>query len=154
MKINSYINNMIKNIMIRLLLVILITPIALFSQSLSGYDFSCKTMEILDPVKYADEYYVIEETRAVDLRVSFYDDVIIINDFINQTINVMDVTFERFDVESQVDIYSLESPDEPGSGVFVFFDQGMVNFCIEWIPEWNRYKNIYRLQNLTYIGYR
>ena len=66
----------------------------------------------------------------------------------------MDVTFVRHDVESVVDIYTLESPNEPGSGVFVFFDQGMVNFCIEYIPEWNRYKSIYRLRDLTYIGHK
>ena len=137
----------------RILFVFLITPVMLSSQSLTGYDFSCTKMEILDPVKYSDEYYVIEETRDVNLKVSFYDDVIIIHDYIKETTNIMDVTFMRHDAESVVDIYSLDSPNEPGSGVFVFFDQGMVNFCIEWIPEWDRYKNIYRLKDLTYIGY-
>ena len=97
----------------RILFVFLITPLMLSSQALTGYDFSCRKMEILDPVKYSDEYYVIEETRTVDLKVSFYHDHIIIYDY-----------------------------------------QGMVNFCIEYIPEWNRYKNIYRLRDLTYIGHR
>ena len=138
----------------RLLFLLLFAPLVAVSQSLTGFDFTCKTMEILDPVKYSDEYYVIEETRDVDLKVSFYHDHIIIYDYIKETTNIMDVTFVRFDAESQVDIYDLESPDEPESGVFVFFDQGMVNFCIEYIPEWNRYKNIYRLRDLTYIGYR
>ena len=137
----------------RILFVFLITPLILSSQALTGYDFSCTKMEILDPVKYSDEYYVIEETRDVNLKVSFYDDVIIIHDYIKETTNIMDVTFIRHDAESVVDIYSLDSPNEPGSGVFVFFDQGMVNFCIEYIPEWNRYKSIYRLRDLTYIGY-
>ena len=142
-----------KKMIKRILFVFLITPVMLSSQSLTGYDFSCTKMEILDPVKYSDEYYVIEETRDVNLKVSFYDDVIIIHDYIKETTNIMDVTFMRHDAESVVDIYSLDSPNEPGSGVFVFFDQGMVNFCIEWIPEWDRYKNIYRLKDLTYIGY-
>ena len=137
----------------RLLFLLLFAPLIAVSQSLTGYDFSCTKMEILDPVKYSDEYYVIEETRDVNLKVSFYDDVIIIHDYIKETTNIMDVTFIRYDAESVVDIYSLDSPNEPGSGVFVFFDQGMVNFCIEYIPEWNRYKSIYRLRDLTYIGY-
>ena len=137
----------------RLLFLLLFAPLVAVSQSLTGYDFSCTKMEILDPVKYSDEYYVIEETRDVNLKVSFYDDVIIIYDYIKETTNIMDVTFVRHDAESLVDIYTLDSPNEPGSGVFVFFDQGMVNFCIEYIPEWNRYKSIYRLRDLTYIGY-
>ena len=41
----------------KLLLLLLLTPFVGLSQSLTGYDFSCKTMEILDPVKYSDEYY-------------------------------------------------------------------------------------------------
>ena len=138
----------------RLLFLLLFAPLVAVSQSLTGYDFSCTKMEILDPVKYSDEYYVIEETRTVDLKVSFYHDHIAIYDYVKQVSNIMDVTFVRHDTESLVDIYTLESPNEPGSGVFVFFDQGMVNFCIEYIPEWNRYKNIYRLRDLTYIGHR
>ena len=138
----------------RILFVFLITPLMLSSQALTGYDFSCTKMEILDPVKYSDEYYVIEETRAVDLKISFYHNHIAIYDYVKQVSNIMDVTFVRHDVESVVDIYTLESPNEPGSGVFVFFDQGMVNFCIEYIPEWNRYKSIYRLRDLTYIGHK
>jgi hypothetical protein len=136
----------------RLIFLLLFAPLVAVSQSLTGYDFICKTMEILDPVKYSDEYYVIEETRAVDLKVSFYHNNIVIYDYIEQTSNVMDVTFMQYDLESRADIYVLESPDEPGSAVYVFYESGMVNFCIEWIPEWNRYKNIYRLRNLTYIG--
>lgn len=142
-----------KKMIKRILFVFLITPVMLSSQSLTGYDFSCTKMEILDPVKYSDEYYVIEETRDVNLKVSFYDDVIIIHDYIKETTNIIDVTFMRHNAESVVDIYSLDSPNEPGSAVFVFFDQGIVNFCIEYIPEWNRYKSIYRLRDLTYIGY-
>ena len=138
----------------RLLFLLLFAPLVAVSQSLTGYDFSCTKMEILDPVKYSDEYYVIEETRTVDLKVSFYHNNIIIYDYVKETSNVMDVTFMQYDQNMNADIYALESPDEPGSAVFVFFDQGMVNFCIEWIPEWNRYKNIYRLIDLTYIGYR
>ena len=76
----------------------------------------------------------------------------VIYDYIEQTSNVMDVTFIQYDEESRADIYALESPDEPGSAVYVFYESGMVNFCVEWIPEWNRYKNIYRLRNLTYLG--
>ena len=136
----------------RLLFLLLFAPLVATSQSLTGFDFTCKTMEILDPVKYSDEYYVIEETRAVDLKVSFYHNNIVIYDYIEQTTNIMDVTFLQYDAEARADIYSLESPDEPGSAVYVFYDAGMVNFCIEWIPEWNRFKNIYRLRNLTYIG--
>jgi hypothetical protein len=136
----------------RLIFLLLFAPLAVISQSLTGFDFSCKTMEILDPVKYSDEYYVIEETRAVDLKVSFYHNNIMIYDYIEQTSNLMDVTFMKYDSESRADIYTLETPDEPGSAVYVFYESGMVNFCIEWIPEWNRYKNIYRLRNLTYIG--
>jgi len=136
----------------RLIFLLLFAPLVATSQSLTGYDFTCKTMEILDPVKYSDEYYVIEETRAVDLKVSFYHNNIVIYDYIEQTSNVMDVTFIQYDSESRADIYALESPDEPGSAVYVFYESGMVNFCVEWIPEWNRYKNIYRLRNLTYIG--
>ena len=136
----------------RLLFLLLFAPLVATSQSLTGFDFTCKTMEILDPVKYSDEYYVIEETRAVDLKVSFYHNNIVIYDYIEQTTNIMDVTFLQYDTEARADIYSLESPDEPGSAVYVFYDAGMVNFCIEWIPEWNRFKNIYRLRNLTYIG--
>ena len=136
----------------RLIFLLLFAPLVATTQSLTGYDFSCKTMEILDPVKYSDEYYVIEETRSVDLKVSFYHDNIVIYDYILQTSNVMDVTFIQYDDESRADIYDLESPDEPGSAVYVFYESGMVNFCVEWIPEWNRYKNIYRLRNLTYIG--
>jgi len=138
----------------KILLLLLLTPFLGVSQSLTGYDFSCNTMEILDPVKYSDEYYVIEETRDVDLKVSFYHDHIIIYDYVKQTSNIMNVTFMRYDETMNADIYSLESPDEPGSGVFVFYEFGMVNFCIEWIPEWNRYKNIYRLTDMTYIGYK
>ena len=136
----------------RLLFLLLFAPLVATSQSLTGFDFTCKTMEILDPVKYSDEYYVIEETRPVDLKVSFYHNNIVIYDYIEQTSNVMDVTFLQYDAESRADIYALESPDEPGSAVYVFYDAGMINFCVEWIPEWNRYKNIYRLRNLTYIG--
>jgi len=136
----------------RLIFLLLLAPLVATTQSLTGYDFSCKTMEILDPVKYSDEYYVIEETRSVDLKVSFYHDNIVIYDYILQTSNVMDVTFIQYDDESRADVYALESPDEPGSAVYVFYESGMVNFCVEWIPEWNRYKNIYRLRNLTYIG--
>jgi len=136
----------------RLIFLLLFAPLVATSQSLTGYDFTCKTMEILDPVKYSDEYYVIEETRAVDLKVSFYHNNIVIYDYIEQTSNVMNVTFIQYDDESRADIYALESPDEPGSAVYVFYESGMVNFCVEWIPEWNRYKNIYRLRNLTYIG--
>jgi len=136
----------------RLLFLLLFAPLVAISQSLTGFDFTCKTMEILDPVKYSDEYYVIEETRPVDLKVSFYHNNIVIYDYIEQTSNVMDVTFLQYDAESRADIYALESPDEPGSAVYVFYDAGMVNFCVEWIPEWNRFKNIYRLRNLTYIG--
>ena len=136
----------------RLIFLLLFAPLVATTQSLTGYDFSCKTMEILDPVKYSDEYYVIEETRSVDLKVSFYHDNIVIYDYILQTSNVMDVTFIQYDDESRADIYALESPDEPGSAVYVFYESGMVNFCVEWIPEWDRYKNIYRLRNLTYIG--
>lgn len=136
----------------RLIFLLLFAPLVATSQSLTGYDFTCKTMEILDPVKYSDEYYVIEETRSVDLKVSFYHNNIVIYDYIEQTSNIMDVTFMQYDLESRADIYALESPDEPGSAVYVFYESGMVNFCIEWIPEWNRYKNIYRLRNLTYIG--
>ena len=138
----------------RLLFLLLFAPLVAVSQSLTGYDFSCTKMEILDPVKYSDEYYVIEETRDVDLKVSFYHDHIIIYDYIKETTNIMDVTFMQYDQNMNADIYALESPDEPESVVFVFYDSGMVNFCIEWIPEWNRYKNIYRLIDLTYIGYR
>jgi len=136
----------------RLIFLLLFAPLVATSQSLTGYDFTCKTMEILDPVKYSDEYYVIEETRSVDLKVSFYHNNIVIYDYIEQTSNVMDVTFVQYDAESRADIYALESPDEPESAVYVFYESGMVNFCVEWIPEWNRYKNIYRLRNLTYIG--
>ena len=136
----------------RLIFLLLFAPLVATSQSLTGFDFTCKTMEILDPVKYSDEYYVIEETRAVDLKVSFYHNNIVIYDYIEQTSNVMDVTFVQYDSESRADIYTLETPDEPGSAVYVFYESGMVNFCVEWIPEWNRYKNIYRLRNLTYIG--
>lgn len=138
----------------RLLFLLLFAPLVALSQSLTGYDFSCDMMEILDPVKYSDEYYVIEEIRDVDLKVSFYHDQIVIYDYIKQTTNVMDVTFMRYDEATNVDIYTLESPDEPGSAVYVFYESGMVNFCVEWIPEWNRYKNIYRLRDLTYIGNR
>ena len=136
----------------RLIFLLLFAPLVATSQSLTGFDFTCKTMEILDPVKYSDEYYVIEETRSVDLKVSFYHNNIVIYDYIEQTSNIMDVTFLEYDAESRADIYALESPDEPGSAVYVFYDAGMVNFCVEWIPEWNRFKNIYRLRNLTYIG--
>jgi len=138
--------------MMRLIFLLLFAPLVAMSQSLTGFDFSCKTMEILDPVKYSDEYYVIEETRSVDLKVSFYHNNIVIYDYIKETTNIMDVTFMRYDETSNSDIYSLEYPDEPGSAVYVFYESGMVNFCVEWIPEWNRYKNIYRLRNLTYIG--
>ena len=138
----------------RLLFLLLFAPLVAISQSLTGYDFSCTTMEILDPVKYSDEYYVVEETRAVDLKVSFYHNNIVIYDYIKETSNIMDVTFMRYDSEAVVDIYSLESPNEPGSAVYVFYEEGMVNFCIEWIPEWERFKTIYRLRNLTYIGNR
>ena len=138
----------------RLIFLLLFAPLVAVSQSLTGYDFSCTKMEILDPVKYSDEYYVIEETRSVDLKVSFYHNNIMIYDYINQTSNIMDVTFMQYDQNMNADIYALESPDEPGSVVFVFYDSGMINFCIEWIPEWNRYKNIYRLIDLTYIGHR
>jgi len=71
----------------RLLFLLLFAPLVATSQSLTGYDFSCTTMEILDPVKYSDEYYVIEETRDVDLKVSFYHDHIIIYDYVKQTTN-------------------------------------------------------------------
>ena len=62
----------------RLIFLLLFAPLVAISQSLTGFDFSCKTMEILDPVKYSDEYYVIEETRSVDLKVSFYHNNIVI----------------------------------------------------------------------------
>ena len=138
----------------RILFLLLFAPLVAASQSLTGYDFSCTTMEILDPVKYSDQYYVIEETREVDLKVSFYHNNIIIYDYVKETSNVMDVTFMQYDPEGQADIYSLESPNEPGSAVYVFYNEGMVNFCIEWIPEWDRFKTIYRLRDLTYIGHK
>jgi hypothetical protein len=142
-----------KKMIKRILFVFLITPLMLSSQALTGYDFTCRTMEILDPVKNTDEYYVVEETRVVDLEIAFYQNYIVIYDHMIHVAHELNVAFLGYDEDMNADVYSLVSTEEPGSYVFVFYDEGMLNICIEWIPEWDRYKNIYRLKDLTYIEY-
>ena len=137
----------------RLLFLLLFAPLVAVSQSLTGFDFTCKTMEILDPVKYSDEYYVIEETRPVDLKVSFYHNNIVIYDHVTHVAHELRVHFIEYNKDMNADVYSYINASLSDNRIYVFYDEGMLNICIEYIPEWDRYKNIYRLRNLTYIKF-
>jgi len=139
--------------MLRIFFLLLFAPLMLSSQALTGYDFSCRKMEILDPVNHLDSPYVINETRPVDLEISFYQNYIVIYDHAIHVAHELNVAFLKYDENLNADIYYLVSSDELESHVYVFYDEGMTNICIEWIPEWGRYKNIYRYKDLTYIKF-
>ena len=137
----------------RILFVFLITPLMLSSQALTGYDFSCRKMEILDPVKNTDEYYVVEETRVVDLEISFLENYIVIYDHVTHVAHELRVHFIEYNEDMNADVYSYINASLSDNRIYVFYDEGMLNICIEYIPEWDRYKNIYRLRDLTYIKF-
>ena len=123
------------------LLLILLLPLAGYSQSIKGRTFSSDTMKILESDSRG--YYSIERSKVVDVEISFYKNSIYILDINTDSLTILEAKYLPRNGQGDRHYYLLED-----GVVNVYLDYDVVSICWQWREDALAYDTIFRFAGL------
>jgi len=127
------------------LLLILLLPLAGYSQSIKGKTFSSDTMKILE--SNSEGYYSIERAKVVNVEITFYKNSIYILDVNTDSLTILDAKYLPRNGEGDRHYYLLED-----GVVNIYLDYDVVSICWQWREDVFAYNTIFRFAGLKELN--